>query len=68
MESPIQKRIEYEVKDLSQAQILDLAAYLIELAKKRGHTELDQLAVHGLLDPRTDAVAFQRAVRDEWPQ
>ena len=67
MDSQTLKNIEQEVAGLSQAEVLDLAARLIEIAKAKTHRQpLDLSQYSGILDPRLDPLEYQHAMRDEW--
>ncbi len=67
MESPILKQIEQQSEALSQAEILDLAARLIEIAKTKNIGIPTSWGNYdGILDPKLDPLEYQRTVRQGW--
>lgn len=68
MESPILRSIEEQVGPLSQAELLDLATRLIEIAKsKAGDFHKSDLGRYrGILKSDIDGLEHQRRMRDEW--
>jgi len=68
MESPIMRTIEQQLPNLSQAEILSLAARLIALAQERvkRSAESDLSKYNGILKHGPDPLEFQRQIRAEW--
>lgn len=68
MESPIVKSIEQQLPNLSQAEILGLAARLIALAQERvkSPAESDLSKYSGILKPDVNPLQFQKQIRAEW--
>ncbi len=62
------KTIEQQLPNLSQSEILRLAARLIALAQERvkGRAESDLSKYSGILKPDVDPLQFQKQIRAEW--
>lgn len=68
MESPRLKAIEPHLPELSQAEMLELAAELIQRARQTAPEKkaIDWDRFDGVLKHGPDALEYQRAIRAEW--
>ena len=67
MESPIMRTIELQLPNLSQSEILSLAARLIALAQERVDrpADSDLSKYSGILNHGPDPLDFQQTIRSE---
>lgn len=68
MEASVREKIEEEVGGWSQAEVLDLAGRLIEIAREKGAAPkiADLSRYRGILQTDIDPMEYQRQIRAEW--